>query len=286
MEIVKEELRKQMKERTKAKTWDGEPWIWAEHKYDGIRLTFVKDSAGELHAFGRRWNVDLWEDVKFALDSESRNAALTLPRNSIVDGELYSEIEPASEVLSLVKRRVRQSLTYAAFAVPIFSGDAEYWRKDILDIRLILEEYGFRIAFCAAFPVMPSMDREELLSYVALHNIEGLVLKCAHYSGWYKLRPYQTADCVVIGVMPGVSKYSGMIGSLIVGQFCGPGLVLKEMANVGSGLTDEDRSLRPEGLIGRVCEIRFDGKLANGGLRFPRFVRWRDDKPAEECVGE
>lgn len=37
------------------------------------------------------------------------------------------------------------------------------------------------------------------------------------------------------------------------------------------------------GYKGAVCEVEYQDVASKGRLQHPRFVRWRDDKLAEEC---
>ena len=129
-------------------------------------------------------------------------------------------------------------------------------------------------------PVSFKTVHEALCTLAIAEGLEGFVLKSSHWDEWYKVKPTRTMDCIVVGIKPGQSKYEGMIGSLILMVYNGDELIY--ITNC-SGLTDEQRAWNEEDCIGKVCEIAYDGVMARGGLRFPRFLRWRDDKPASEC---
>ena len=54
-----------------------------------------------------------------------------------------------------------------------------------------------------------------------------------------------------------------------------------------SGVTDEQRGIfaaNPDAYLGKVIEIAGQEISSHGRIRFPRFVRFRDDKPVEECL--
>lgn len=76
--------------------------------------------------------------------------------------------------------------------------------------------------------------------------------------------------------------YLGGAGSLILGVYKDGRIV-----NIGnlSGLTEEIL-LNWKQYIGKVCEVTAMEILPTGGLRHPKFVRFRDDKPREDCTYE
>jgi ATP-dependent DNA ligase len=58
-----------------------------------------------------------------------------------------------------------------------------------------------------------------------------------------------------------------------------------EVSLVGGGLTDEDvKKFANPKLYPMVWEVEYDSMTPNGSLRFPEFVRVRDDKPLKECT--
>jgi ATP-dependent DNA ligase len=132
-------------------------------------------------------------------------------------------------------------------------------------------------------PVTDEWTAPQMLEYVRRERLEGLMLKDTHLSGWMKFKPVQTLDVVAMRVAEGRSKYAGMMGAYVVGLYLHDSL--EQVGHVGGGWSDEDRRAhwaRPR--IGAVMEVAVERLAASGGLLFPRFLRWREDKPAELCV--
>ena len=89
----------------------------------------------------------------------------------------------------------------------------------------------------------------------------------------YKKRP--TADLICIGVKNGKGKYDNEVGSLLLEDSHG------RSVNVGSGLSDTQRSTPASLFIGTVWEIEYERTTATSYIQ-PTIVRIRDDKTAEE----
>ena len=86
-----------------------------------------------------------------------------------------------------------------------------------------------------------------------------------------KFKDTKTQDCRVIEMLVGKGKYADRMGVLRVVQENG-----KE-CEVGSGFTDEQRAdFWGAVVLGRVAEIKFQELTDAGVMRFPIFVRWRD----------
>jgi DNA ligase-1 len=120
-------------------------------------------------------------------------------------------------------------------------------------------------------------------------GFEGIMIKemqspyqCKRSTDWMKWKPTITVDLEVIGVEEGTGRNVGRLGALVCAGIDDG----KEIfVNVGSGLSDADRDefwANRNVVIGRTVEILCDVITQNQdgtySLRFPRFVRFRDDK--------
>jgi DNA ligase-1 len=167
-----------------------------------------------------------------------------------------------------------------------------------------------RIALLDAMrPVVEEMPNVELLPHImvdldtaagkdqleryAKDNVnagfEGIMIKemsapyiCKRSTDWMKWKPTITVDLEVIGVEEGTGRNKGRLGALVCSGEDDSKFIT---VNVGSGFSDTDRDnlWRDRNMvIGRTCEILCDVITQNQdgsySLRFPRFVRFRDDK--------
>lgn len=120
-------------------------------------------------------------------------------------------------------------------------------------------------------------------------GFEGIMIKnldapyeCRRNTSWLKFKPTITVDLEVTDVEQGTGRNQGRLGALVCS---GTDHGRQIQVNVGSGFSDHDRdSLWSDRsmVIGRTVEILCDVITKNQdgtySLRFPRFVRFRDDK--------
>jgi DNA ligase-1 len=120
-------------------------------------------------------------------------------------------------------------------------------------------------------------------------GFEGIMIKdldapyeCTRSKFWLKWKPTITVDLQVIGIEEGTGRNKGRLGALVcAGHDHGKDIVV----NAGSGFSDSERKQLWEDrsfIFGRTVEIMADAITQNQdgsySLRFPRFVRFRDDK--------
>ena len=246
-----------LKYRIKPVSWNGEKWNYAEVKEDGRRVAII-NNAGKMQAFGRKHDIDVWPKVAHLLDG------IKIPENTMVEVEH-------------IRDHVEQEYC-RAFALPVLKG-LPPWLLSYDDARKTMEDMGFTLV--EQVHNLHDYTQGYLEEYIVSRKIEGLMLKSGTLSGWYKLKPVLTADCVVTDYFYGSGKHTGRMGALEASVYADGKLI--PVAHVGGGWKDVDRMMTREEVIGRVMEVKYDCILKDR-LRFPRFYRWRDDKPANECL--
>lgn len=257
------------------KDYSGELVRFVQQKMDGLRVLVRRDK--DISVTTRSGKTDFWGRLPHHLEGLIQE----LPEQSAVDCELYAPGEQATEVVTLVNDR-SPKLCLGAFAVPFWAG------QDLRRESLVL---ALRLAGDAGWEFVPTervgekkvIDAEAYRKKARKLGFEGYVAKLSHYDGWYKIKPTKTADLVVLRYTLSDSiTHFGKLKAIIVGLPDGT-----ELASVGTGFDQEWRhSVHPPTLVGRVCEIEYDSVAAQGKLKFPRFLRWRDDKTRWDCTKE
>lgn len=167
----------------------------------------------------------------------------------------------------------------------IYYGD---WETSISHVRSSVTDVGPVSAECV-YSLFPDVDSRlnlgvhinptaeginKALSEVLKAGYEGLVLREVGGKGrLYKVKPRETYDVEVIGMVQGTGKHEGRMGALIT-----------PMGKVGTGFTDIERewwwSHYPSSYTDKLPVIEVDcwELTKSGQFRHPRYIRLREDK--------
>ena len=99
---------------------------------------------------------------------------------------------------------------------------------------------------------------------------EGLVLHPDNGSDPLKVKPSQSHDVLVTGLIEGEGKHKGRLGAFMT-----------PMGKVGTGFTDQERQYlwnSRDMTVPIMIEVECMGLTPNGKFRHPRFIRVRFDK--------
>jgi bifunctional non-homologous end joining protein LigD len=291
-------------------------WVF-ELKLDGYRIIAGQDQGtSTLYTRSGRDTTESFPDIA--------RAVAALPYTHVVlDGELVALDAQGRPSFQRLQQRARLTrpleVKRAAVAIP-----AAYYVFDLLgfedfDLRPLPLEVRKSLLQRILPPVgpLPFVDHiaergEAVFEQVRKLRLEGIVGKRvdAPYRGgrsptWVKIRADRTDDFVVVGYTAPKGSRGGfgalhladyVDGELVYGGRVGSGFSQDQLDEVARELGARIRPDAPcQGPIPKgagttwvepdlVCEVRYKEWTEEGLLRQPVFLRFRDDKPLEECV--
>lgn len=265
----------------KFKNYDGQYVKYIQPKMDGHLVKIIRGT-NRLNILTKN-NKDITKKV-WDIDSLREMLENGSP-HSIMFGEMHSPGIKATSVPTLLNNKDKR-LKITVFAAPLLRAK-NLFNTDLKDIMAHLHHCGVESTDTSI--IDPERSISEgccglLLQEATEKKLEGWVLKQGHMEGWFKLKPTKTVDAFVIGTSTSFSdtQYGGLKSISVAVWDSG---VLCDLGTVGGGFELDFRmEVDKESLIDKVAEIEYDSVAAKGRLRFPRFIRWREDKDKKDCT--
>ena len=293
----------------------GPGWNY-EFKWDGVRvLALFGGGPPELFARSGAVVTSAYPEI----------ADLHLPEGTLLDGEMVvldaagrpsftalAERMHVRERNRAARLAVTAPVTYMIFDL-LFHDGTDFTGLPYLARRERLEELdlaGPRWMVPPSFgdgPATEAAARENHLEGVVAKRSDSVYLPGTRSPDWVKVKFDRTGDYVIGGWRSGVRK----LGGLLIGVPTPDGLAFRGRVGGGIGAVAEKKLLArlepratgdspfAEGAVPRedargahwvrpelVVEVRYGNRTPDGRLRFPRFLRLRDDKTPEECAEE
>lgn len=280
-----------------------------EPKLDGVRVLLHVTGSAHSVCYSRNGKVfENFGHIQRQIEKNfhklvAANGDRTLKYGFWLDGEVTGRT--FQELMRQARRKEDVDADDSVFNVFDIIPSDDWWRRGYWNVQLhkridILEKLR---------PVFDEMPNVELLPHIKVDlsttegqnqlkryandmvvaGFEGIMIKelnapyeCKRNTNWMKWKPTITVDLTVVNIEEGTGRNSGRLGALVC-EGIDDGKTIR--VNVGSGYSDSDRDdywTNSNVVIGRTAEILADAITQNQdgsySLRFPRFVRFRDDK--------
>lgn len=254
--------------------------VYVQPKLDGYRAIANAEGDHEL----RSRNGKLYENFPTIVEALKE----ACPDYMLLDGEIMSD-----DFQAMQKTAFRQDgETVGDVSFHVFDAvDRGEWEKGE-GIFTFEERYDsiMNLLYTNGDPRIKIVETHECNSWEAVYELHAEFLEKG-YEGTMvradkpyqfkrtdflaKIKEMQSMDCEVIGIEEGRNSFEGTMGHVIVKQENGV------ECGVGSGFTRDKRDhvwAHEDLYVGRKAEIKYQELTKDGVMRFPVFVRWRDDK--------
>jgi DNA ligase-1 len=287
--------------------------VAAEYKYDGTRIQFHKKGS-EVHVYSRKL-----EEVTTAIPDVVRRLSAATTRDVILDGEAVAMKDGRPMPFQFVLRRFRRKYDVEEQAgkielVPYIFDILVLDGETLIDLPF--RERRKRLGEALTDHVTPQLVSDDPAAIETFYNAaldaghEGIMVKdldSRYQPGvrgkhWVKVKPeVDTLDLAVIGGEWGEGRRAHLFGSFLLA--CQDRGRLLPVGKVATGLSDEMLATLHEALKDLVVsekgkEVSFEPRVvfevgyseiqsspnyeSGFALRFPRFIRLRDDKGVDE----
>jgi DNA ligase-1 len=249
-----------------AKKWTGRGDLtcyWMSEKLDGVRAIWD----GEAF-WSRNWNpfyAPEWFKKK-------------LPKNVVLDGELWAGRGQFRDTISTVRRKVPndpmwRGITYMVFDAPMVN---EPFEKRMRKLKTLSKKWPDFVQMVAQRLCVGEEDLTEFHRRIAQEGGEGVMLRLAgsayetkRSSTLYKVKGFHDEEARVTGHERGMGRHLGRLGAYRA-TLLSTGAEFK----VGTGLSDEQRANPLP--VGTIITVRYQELTDRGIPRFPSFIGTRD----------
>lgn len=249
-----------------------------EPKLDGLRMVLL---GGVAYTRNGR-TIETVDHIKAELKH--------LSADYVFDGEVMGvgEFDEASGDIRRKGTGANTDIYYNVFDAVLTGQWATRQTPPLRDRKTLLKKLfhaladykHVRVVESMALPQNPtSKQLFEMRDEMMKRGYEGAMIKDldAPYAfkrsdGLLKLKDFVDADGTITDVQEGRGKHKGKLGAVFA-EFDGV------VTRVGSGFTDDQRErLWKTDIKGEVIEVQYQNKTPDGKLRFPVFIRFRQDK--------
>lgn len=266
--------------------------ILAQLKYDGVRLIVICKNRGD---------VELRTRNGLLVNSPELANVFSKFSNIIFDGEIVAgsgKVKDRTNISGLVNSAIHggelkmENISYHVFDT---MGLQEWltnrcdfkYNERYEELKNLLQDYYLKgVHIADSFVINSYNELMEKYNNLLKAGYEGLILKSQKHKytfkrskDWIKLKDIRSTELKCISIKEGEDKYTGQIGALTCEGFV-DGLKIK--VDVGTGLTDFDRSCSHSKYIGKKINIDFNTIIQNSvtkeySLFLPRYMGIRED---------
>ncbi len=279
-----------------------------DEKLNGYRCCINKFGENKLTAFGRTNSNGEKSYYTEKIPEILKCINTVIPEGTIIDGEICyfnNGIEDRGKVTSIcnTKDRIKQRRIRNKYPPVFVAFDILKWRNNtIINDELIarknllklvgnrFNEIGFDNLYISKY----STDKEgkqELIHDIFSKNREGVMakkidskynIKGNRNNDWYKLKKWNTEECIVTGFEYSINQFAGLMGALHISEQRPEGLIYRGKVGTGFNVNDriEFKELYENGdLVNNyIIEVSYTLLTCDNKFENPVYIDTRFDK--------
>lgn len=276
--------------------------LMVQRKRDGSRVILLVTDEGEVKLYSRTHTnytskfpaiVKMFEGMqlpaKTMLDGE-----LVLERDGQDQFNLMNSLSLSGDAVSVRKQKHLPVVRFMAFDVLYLGGKATFEMPYQVRHDVISKLEGTHPLIFVAKDEEGSLDA--CMVRADLSGWEGLVFWHKEFrtkigfgstsprENCWKWKPSKEEDFIATGFEYGTGHMSTWMGALNLVEYKGGKPV--SVGGVGTGFTEAERREAVNWTYPCVVEVLYDERTPTGKIRFPRFLRKRDDKHVLEVIND